>query len=179
MLNLSIKIFWHFLKNNKLLVGFLCLIQIISIFASLFVFSYFASYTNANKKYDNSTSTTWREFMIKSHYISLLYPFKSRIVKHFWKIKKKIFAKNISPHIRRKKKRVWCCMYISENNTSKFNSRNIFVESIFKGLGVMCKMVSLTNPSYLDIYARKYHKHKHKTRWIIAWCWVILKKFFQ
>lgn len=40
-------------------------------------------------------------------------------------------------------------MYISENNTSKFNSRNIFVESIFKGLGVMCKMVSLTNPSYL------------------------------
>lgn len=41
MLNLSIKIFWHFFKNNKLLVGFLCLIQIISIFASLFVFSYF------------------------------------------------------------------------------------------------------------------------------------------
>ena len=58
MLNLSIKIFWHFLKNNKLLVGFLCLIQIISIFASLFVFSYFASYTNANKKYDNSKTYT-------------------------------------------------------------------------------------------------------------------------
>lgn len=48
MLNLSIKIFGIF-KNNKLLVVFLCLIQIISIFASLFVFSYFASYTNANK----------------------------------------------------------------------------------------------------------------------------------
>ena len=58
MLNLSIKIFWHFLKNNKLLVGFLCLIQIISIFASLFVFSYFASYTNANKKYDSSKTYT-------------------------------------------------------------------------------------------------------------------------
>lgn len=58
MLNLSIKIFWHFFKNNKLLVGFLCLIQIISIFASLFVFSYFASYTNANKKYDSSKTYT-------------------------------------------------------------------------------------------------------------------------
>ncbi len=58
MLNLSIKIFWHFFKNNKLLVGFLCLIQIISIFASLFVFSYFASYTNANKKYDGSKTYT-------------------------------------------------------------------------------------------------------------------------
>lgn len=58
MLILSIKIFWHFYKNNKLLVGFLCLIQIISIFASLFVFSYFASYANANKKYDSSKTYT-------------------------------------------------------------------------------------------------------------------------
>lgn len=58
-------------------------------------------------------------------------------------------------------------MYISENNTSKFNSRNIFVESIFKGLGVMCKMVSLTNPSYQHT-TEKYHKYEHKTRWVIA-----------
>lgn len=71
--------------------------------------------------------------MIKSHYISLLYPFKSRIVKHFLENKKKISQKYFPALLQKKHVLMLYAMYISENNTSKFNSRNIFVESIFKG----------------------------------------------
>ncbi len=52
MLKLSVKVFWHFFKTNKLLFAFLCLIQIVSIFATLFTYSYFVSYADANKNYD-------------------------------------------------------------------------------------------------------------------------------
>lgn len=52
MLSLSYKILAHFVKSNKLLFGFLCVLQIVSLFATLFVFSYYDSYAKENIKYD-------------------------------------------------------------------------------------------------------------------------------
>lgn len=54
MLSLSYKILYHFVKSNKLLFGFLCILQIVSLFATLFVFSYYDSYAKENVKYDES-----------------------------------------------------------------------------------------------------------------------------
>ena len=58
MFKAFINIFLHFINKNKILFSFLCLVQILSIFASLFVYSFFVSNKYADMQYDVSKTYT-------------------------------------------------------------------------------------------------------------------------
>lgn len=152
MIKVSKKIFLTFVSKHKILFSLICVIQIVSLFASLFVYSFFVSDAKVRKEFDYSRTfkVIFDETISNSDLINSIETFKSKCNKALEQLFIEDRDMNISFDLMYFPNNVLYGRYFTENEFTKNNDVIIASKDIDEGI-IVGDTINVDDKDYIVV----------------------------